>query len=135
YVFASPEHPQRNQRFVQDVYAFTLNGEPFDIWAGPVSLALGAAHRKEGVTGRADPVSLINGWFAGNYLPTFGSYTVTEGFAETVVPLARGGAWAEALDLNAAVRATSYSTSGRVVTWKVGAPYQPVSDIRYRVTR
>ncbi|MCC6912082.1 MAG: TonB-dependent receptor [Rhodospirillaceae bacterium] len=135
YIFASPEHPQRNQRFAQDVYAFTLNGEPFDIWAGPVSLALGAEHRKEAVRGRADPISLINGWFAGNYLPTFGSYNVTEGFAETVVPLAKDEAWADSLDLNAAVRATSYSTSGMVVTWKVGATYQPMSDIRFRVTR
>ncbi len=135
YVFASPEHPQRNQRFAQDVYAFTLNGEPFSIWAGPVSLALGAEHRKEAVRGRADPISLINGWFAGNYLPTFGGYNVTEGFAETVVPLAKDEAWADALDLNAAVRATSYSTSGMVVTWKVGATYQPMSDIRFRVTR
>ena len=135
YVFASPEHPQRNQRFAQDVYALTVNGEPFDIWAGPVSLALGVEHRKEGVRGRADRISLINGWFAGNYLPTFGSYNVTEGFAETVVPLAKDEAWADALDLNAAVRATSYSTSGMVVTWKVGATYQPMSDVRFRVTR
>ncbi len=135
YIFASPEHPQRNQRFVQDVVAATVNGEPFSIWAGPVSLALGVEHRKEGVTGRADPVSLINGWFVGNYLPTFGSYKVTEGFAETVVPLAKDTAWADSLDFNAAVRATNYSTSGMVVTWKLGATYQPMSDIRFRVTR
>lgn len=135
YVFMSPEHPQRNQRFGQDVFAATLNGEPFDIWAGPVSLAVGAEHRKEKVSGRSDPVSMINGWSSGNYLPTFGSYTVTEGFAETVVPLAKDTAWADALDLNAAVRVTDYSTSGVVVTWKVGATYQPMSDLRFRITR
>jgi outer membrane receptor protein involved in Fe transport len=135
YVFGSGEHPQRNQRFGQDVWAVTLNGEPFDIWAGPVSLAIGGEHRTEKVAGRADPVSLFNGWFAGNYLPTFGKYNVTEGFVETVVPLAKDEAWAEALDLNAAARVTHYSTSGTVVTWKVGATYQPMSDIRFRVTR
>jgi iron complex outermembrane receptor protein len=37
--------------------------------------------------------------------------------------------------LNAAVRATSYSTSGYVTTWKVGATYQPIDDIRFRATR
>jgi outer membrane receptor protein involved in Fe transport len=135
YVFKRPEHPQRNQRFAQDVAALTVNGEPFQVPAGPVSLALGAEHRIEKVSGRADPVSLINGWFAGNYLPTFGRYSVTEGFAETVVPLARNASFADSMELNAAVRATSYSTSGMVVTWKLGASYQPRSDVRFRVTR
>ena len=135
YVFRRPEHPQRNQRFTQDVAAFTVNGEPVEVPAGPVSLALGAEHRVEKVSGRADPVSLINGWFAGNYLPTFGRYRVTEGFVETVVPLARNEAFADSLDLNAAARATHYSTSGLVVTWKLGASYQPRRDLRFRFTR
>jgi iron complex outermembrane receptor protein len=43
--------------------------------------------------------------------------------------------WAKSLDLNAAVRATSYSTSGYVTTWKVGATYNPIDDIRFRATR
>ncbi len=135
YVFKTPEHPQRNQRFAQDVMALTVNGEPFDVAAGPVSLAVGAEHRIEKVNGRADPISLINGWFAGNYLPTTGRYSVTEAFAETVVPLARNATFADSLELNAAVRATRYSTSGVVATWKLGASYQPRSDIRFRVTR
>ena len=70
-------------------------------WAGPVSLATGIEHRSESVRGEASPT----GWFLGNYVPTFGSYNVTEGFVETVVPLAQGVWWAKALDLNAAVRA------------------------------
>src|SRR5690606_13870962 len=52
-----------------------------------------------------------------------------------IVPLAREQAWAESLDLNAAVRATDYSTSGYVTTWKVGATYTPVQDLTFRVTR
>ncbi|MCA0202180.1 MAG: TonB-dependent receptor, partial [Proteobacteria bacterium] len=135
YVFKHPEHPQRNQRFAQDVMALTVNGEPFEVPAGPVSLAFGAEHRLEKVSGRADPISLLNGWFAGNYLPTYGRYNVTEAFAETVVPLARNASFADSIELNAAVRATSYSTSGLVATWKIGASYQPGSDIRFRVTR
>jgi iron complex outermembrane receptor protein len=60
---------------------------------------------------------------------------VTEGFAETVIPLAKDTVWAKSLDLNAAVRGTSYSTSGYVTTWKVGATYNPIDDIRFRATR
>ncbi len=78
--------PHRDQRFTQEVVAATLRGEPFSSWAGPVSVAMGVERREEKVRGEADETSLINGWFAGNYLPTFGSYHVAEAFFETVVP-------------------------------------------------
>ncbi len=33
------------------------------------------------------------------------------------------------------MRATDYSTSGYVTTWKVGATWEPIEDIRFRATR
>jgi len=132
YVLGSP---QRDQTFTQEVAAATLRGSPFELWAGPVSVAAGVERREEKVSGKADPTSLINGWFAGNYLPTFGKYHVAEAFFETVVPLAKGLPGAQALDLNAAIRRTDYSTSGLVSTWKLGATWQPIDDLRFRVTR
>lgn len=135
YVFRSPGHPQRNQRFSQDVLAITVNGEPFEGPAGPVSVAFGAEHRKEKVAGRADSISLINGWFAGNYLPTHGSYSVTEGFMEAALPIVREAPGIDSLELSGSVRVTSYSTSGLVATWKVGATYQPIPKLRLRLTR
>jgi outer membrane receptor protein involved in Fe transport len=125
----------RAQRFAQDVAAVSFNGEPFSSWAGPVSLAFGVEHRKEQVSGKSNDENLNAELFVGNYRPNFGSYSVTEGFVETVVPLANGREWAEELDLSAAVRATSYSTSGYVTTWKTGLTYKPVDDIRFRFTR
>jgi len=125
----------RAQRFTQDVAAISFNGEPLSSWAGPVSLAFGVEHRKEQVSGKTNEENLNAELFVGNYRPNFGSYTVTEGFVETVVPLANNETWAQALDLNAAVRATSYSTSGYVTTWKTGLTYAPVDDIRFRFTR
>jgi iron complex outermembrane receptor protein len=50
------------------------------------------------------------------------------------VPLLKDLPFAQSLDLNAAVRATDYSTSGRVETWKVGLNYQPFNDLRLRTT-
>ncbi len=125
----------RNERFVQNVAAFSVTGEPFSTWAGPVSVAVGAEWRKEKVWGVSDAISQSTLWFAGNYLPTNGSYTVKEGFLETVVPLASGEEWADSLDVNAAVRLTDYSTSGFVATWKAGVTYAPIPDIRFRATR
>ena len=126
--------PHRNEDFKEDVQAVSVTGEPFSTWAGPVSLATGVEHRREGVNGYVDPV-YNSGWNVGNYLVTTGAYEVTEGFVETVIPLAKDEVWARSFDVNAAVRATGYSTSGYVTTWKVGATWALIDDIRVRATR
>ncbi len=119
----------------QDVMAASAAGEPFSSWAGPVSLAFGAEHRTEKVGGLASDRDINRWWFAGNFTASAGKYNVTEGFVETVIPLAAEESWAKKLDLNGAVRATDYSTSGYVTTWKVGATWTPVDDITFRATR
>jgi len=122
-------------RLTQDVAAATLRGNPLSTWAGPVSIAAGVEHRREKVSSSTDPLSPTRGYFAGNFVATFGSYTVNEAFFETVVPLLKEVPLAEILDISAAVRATDYSTTGYVTTWKVGATYSPVEDISFRVTQ
>ena len=122
-------------KLTEDVVAGTLHGNPFSTWAGPVSVALGIEHRREAVSGSNDPLSTRRAYFAGNYLASFGSYHVTEGFLEAVVPLAKDVAFAKTLDFNGAVRATNYSTSGYVTTWKLGLTYSPIDDITFRATR
>jgi iron complex outermembrane recepter protein len=122
--------------YTQEVMAANVNGTPFSTWSGPVSLAFGAEHRTEAGDGRPmNDDTLFKRHIGGNTAPFDGSYNVTEGYVETVVPLAANTEWATALDLNAAVRATSYSTSGYVTTWKVGVSYSPIDDIRFRATR
>ena len=123
------------QQLTQNVAAASMQGEPFAIWAGPVSVAAGVEHRRESITGSNDPLSNTNAYFAGNYHATVGSYNVTEGFLETVIPLAKDQPWAKALDLNAGARATDYSTSGYVTTWKAGLTYAPIDDVTLRATR
>ena len=116
----------RHDVMKQKVAALNFSGEPFSTWAGPVSLAFGAEHRSENVRGVVTGIT---------FLPTTGKYDVTEGYVETVIPLARDTAWAKSLEFNGAVRLTDYSTSGRVTTWKLGGTYAPVDDIRFRATR
>lgn len=122
-------------RLTQDVQAATLRGTPFSSWAGPVSVAMGIEHRREAVSGSNDPLSPKRAYFAGNYTATFGSYNVTEGFFEAVVPLAKDLPFAQSLDFNGAVRATDYSTSGYVTTWKLGLTWTPIEGITFRGTR
>jgi iron complex outermembrane receptor protein len=123
-------------RLEQQVGEASINGEPFNTWAGPVSVVGGVGWRLESIsTPNVDPNSKALAWFSGNYAPTSGSYNVKEFFAETVVPLAKDTMWAKSLDLNAAVRVTNYSTSGTVVTWKVGGTWQVNNDITFRGIR
>ena len=125
----------RYETLKQNVGAVSMSGEPFELWAGPVSIAFGAEHRTESVAGIASARDENTEYFAGNYKASRGKFSVTEGFIETVVPLARNQEWAQELDLNAAVRATDYSTSGYVTTWKAGLTWRPVDDLRFRLTR
>ncbi|MCC6914673.1 MAG: TonB-dependent receptor [Rhodospirillaceae bacterium] len=129
------EHPHTNHRITQDVAAGSVSGDMFDNWAGPVSLALSTEYRVEKAVARPSAATLTSDWFSGNFLPFSGKYTVFEGAAETVVPLAKEASFAEAWDLSAAVRGTKYSTSGFVTTWKFGTTYEPIPDIRIRATR
>ncbi len=119
----------------QDIVAASMSGEPFSTWAGPVSVAFGAEHRRERLSSKVDELSLTNAYWAGNYKPINGKYHVTEAFFETLVPLAQDNFLAKDLSVNAAIRATDYSTSGFVQTWKVGVNYEPVDGVRFRATR
>jgi outer membrane receptor protein involved in Fe transport len=119
----------------QQVIAASMSGEPFDNWAGPVSLAFGAEHRKESSEGSVSALDQSSAFFAGNYKATIGEYTVNEGFVETVFPLLKDVPGAEVLDFNGAVRFTDYSESGEVTTWKAGLVWSPLEDMRFRFTR
>ena len=130
--------PYRKQVLEQYVTGVNLSLTPFATWAGDVSIAVGAEYREEKIRGSVPeefrPVINPNGtttnrWSVGNYLPFRGSYNVKEAYLETLIPLGFG------LEFNGAVRATDYSTSGYVTTWKLGATWAPIEDIRFRVTR
>jgi len=115
---------------IQKVIAASINGTPFEVPAGEVSLALGLEHRIEDGDGIESDFSARNQSWFGNQSPIFGSYDVTEGFAETVIPLFT----AMPTEFNAAVRLTDYSTSGTVTTWKAGLNFQPHNDVLFRGT-
>ncbi|MFC3712953.1 TonB-dependent receptor plug domain-containing protein [Sphingoaurantiacus capsulatus] len=130
--------PYRDQTIEQKVGGGNFAFSPFETWAGDVSVAVGAEYREEKIKGfvPADfqPIINANGtttnrWSVGNYLASRGKYDVKEAYLEAVVPLATG------LEFNGAVRATDYSTAGYVTTWRAGATWQPIEDIRLRVTR
>ena len=142
--------PFQHTHQTEDAASVAINGEPFSLWAGPVSLAFGGEYRREyyrviadpygnGVSDEspdssaypADPIVSAAGsnWYAGNYHDGTGQYHVTEAFLETNLPLLDSSSLGK-VNFNPAGRWTDYSTSGVVYTWKLGGtwvtPYNPV---------
>lgn len=144
-----PMGPRQYSVQKQDVASFNVNGEPFDLWAGPVAIATGAEYRKEqyfvradaygnGVTAAspnspdypADPLlnsTVGNNWYAGNYHNADGAYNVKEAYVELNIPVLKSDSWGEA-NLNLADRRTKYSTSGSVESWKIGTTWKTGID-------
>lgn len=146
--------PRQRTTQSQDVGSFNINGELFEGWAGPISLATGAEYRREkyrvrgdaygnGVTPDspnnamypADPLlntTVGNNWYAGNFHNGEGSYNVREAYVELNIPVFKSATWGEA-NLNLADRETKYSTAGSVGSWKLGATWQtPIDGLRLR---
>src|SRR6185312_3287857 len=105
---------------------FEYRDERYDVTGDPVST---------GGAGCTDPLLNCTGggnWFNGNFFSGAGSYTATEGFVETLVPLLKDQTWGE-VNLSLAGRATGYSTSGYVNTWKAGVTWEtPLPGLRFR---
>jgi outer membrane receptor protein involved in Fe transport len=125
----------QNITITQKVAAANLRGEPFSTWAGPVSLAMGAEYRRDTAQSVVDSIAAARGYNFSNPAPYEGTFTVKEGYAEVVVPLARDIPFLQSLELNGAVRYTDYSSSGGVTTWKAGATWEPFDGLRFRGTR
>jgi outer membrane receptor protein involved in Fe transport len=119
----------------QDVVSGQITGNPFNTWAGPVSVAFGGEYRRDSAQGTADPISTANDFYTSPGAGISGKINAKEGFLEVGVPLARDLPFAQAIDLNGAVRYTDYSVSGGVTSWKVGGTWKPVRQVTFRVTR
>jgi outer membrane receptor protein involved in Fe transport len=129
----------------------SITGSLFNTWAGPVNLALSAEYRRmrwDAVT-NTEPTDLANctgisfnctattaKWFNNTMgaVPV-ATQKVTEEALEVDVPLLTDKPLFKVLDVTGAVRATDYSTSGNVTTWKAGLNWDLNDSIRFRATR
>jgi len=155
-----------NELAIQDVdqhfAEVTVDGELFEGWAGPVSLAVGASYRRDGFDQVGDPAGVGTGdvncltageaaaagykglpgaysgcvgrFERGSVAEVSGSFNVKEVFAETLVPLIEGAPFAQNVNLSLAARYADYSGSGGVWAWKAGLDWNPIDDLRLRGT-
>lgn len=112
-----------------------LSGELVDLWAGPLSVAVGGEWRKEFSSNEFDALTAL-GLNAGNATPpTKGSFDVSEGYIEANLPLLKDVPLAQKLNARAAFRYADYSTVGGVNSWNAGFEWSPISQVRFRVIR
>ncbi|MBU0555807.1 MAG: TonB-dependent receptor [Alphaproteobacteria bacterium] len=120
---------EQDTKLTQHVVSAAMNGTLFQGWAGPIKAATGVELRQEIARGDADPISRALAFYTGPGSPISGKVDIFEAFGEINVPLATG------VDFNGALRYTDYSTSGDVITWKVGLEASPFDWLRLRGTR
>jgi iron complex outermembrane receptor protein len=145
--------PMQHTDSSQDVASLNINGEVWQGWAGPVSMAFGAEYRREKYAVYGDPygagVALESpyspsypfdptlsatgdNWFAGNYHNGSGTFNVREAYVEFNIPFLKSDTWGEA-NLNLADREEKYSTAGKASAWKIGATWKtPLDGVRLR---
>ncbi len=132
YVLANPS---ANTRIKEDAAGINISGDPFSLWAGKVSIAVGGEYRKQSLQTTTDPLFQTGGYRTGNIRAIAGGFNVKEIYGEAVVPLARDITLIRSLEFNGAVRRTDYSISGAVTSWKTGLSYTPINGIRFRAAR
>jgi len=141
----------------QNVLAAEIQGDAFNLPAGPVQYVIGAEYRRRTLVEIANPIALsqiqaagqrgmptalcptvalcrFGGWHQGNFGEANAKDDVSEAFVEVQVPLLADAPMAKSLDFNGAYRVTNYQNSGSVSTWKAGITYEPFEDLRIRAT-
>lgn len=120
-----------NTTLTQQVVSASVNGDVFDGWAGPISAAFGAEYRAEDLDRQVDALSDNAAFLITNAQPLQGNIEVADVFGEVLVPLLDDDNLGS-MAFNGAARLTDYSTSGTVVTWKLGLTYDPIEELRLR---
>lgn len=113
--------------------AFVAGDLPFAIADDPVQTVFGVEYRKEQYDRTADQLfelGLLRG--TGAQRSIYGQYDVKEFFSEAIVPLIQDAEFAQSLVLELGFRYSDYSTTGSAATYKIGATWQPLDELKFR---
>jgi iron complex outermembrane receptor protein len=119
----------------QKVVAVNFDSQPFELWAGPVGLAVGAEWRNNRSSFTPDSITAASQSTLGRQVPLAGEITVREAYIEASVPLVRNVFLVDSLIIDGAYRITDYSTVGSQASWRVGFNWTVVDGLRFRGTR
>ncbi len=114
----------------QDLNA-VVNGNLFELPAGPVNAAFGAEYRHYSIDDKPPPAS----WGLTSAGETKGADHVTEVFGEVGVPILKGLPAVESLNVDLSGREFKYGSVGSSAhVWKYGLNWQPIPTFRVRGT-
>ena len=123
---------EKLEQYVFNAYAA---GDLFQLPSGPIQGVIGMEVREEKSEVTYADIIKSGDTFFNALADSDGDYDVYEGFAEVSIPIFADAPWAKEFRIDAAERISDYSTIGQTETWKVGADWLPVDDVRFRVTR
>lgn len=125
---------QQNDQSGQDLFDVTLNasGELFNLPAGPIGYAIGYEHRKESGFFQPDPVVAAGETADVPALPTDGSITANEFYAEIRVPLLANLPLVKKMELSGALRISDYDRFGSQTILSGGANWRVIEDLLLR---
>lgn len=133
--------PVTKRTNTQNIFGANISGDIFDLPYGPLVIVAGAEHRRETIAMRGDGLAQ-QGDFTHSPLgidafqaPIDASQSVSEVYAEAVVPVLSDLPFAHRLEIEAAYRYSDYSTGVSTSTWKVGGSWEPVAGIALRGVR
>jgi iron complex outermembrane receptor protein len=122
-------------RTTQKLAGGHIDGEIFDLPAGPLGVAVGVEFRKEFSESVPDALTQA-GLNAGNAIPpTQGEFSVREAFVEAHIPVLKDLPFVKQLDLPLAFRHGDYSSVGSTNSWNAGFEWTVVDDVKLRGTR
>jgi iron complex outermembrane recepter protein len=112
------------------IYA-DVNGPVFDLPAGPIMAAVGVERRFEYGQTYSDNLGQ-EGYAASQSANTAGGYGTYSAYGELRIPVFKDLPFAQSLTLTPSGRYDHYSTFGDATTYKLGADWQVISDLRFR---
>lgn len=133
--------PVTKRTNAQNIFGANISGGIVDLPYGPLVIVAGAERRRETIVMRGDGLAQ-QGDFTHSPLgidafqtPIDAAQSVSEVYAEAVVPVLSELPFAHRLELEAAYRYSDYSTGISTSTWKVGGSWEPVAGVTLRGVR
>lgn len=111
-----------------------IAGDLFNLPAGPVGAAFGVEYRDQRSSFRPDFLLANRLVDVQREAPSAGGYHVAEAYGEINVPILADQPFAYALNFNAGVRYSDYSTFGDTTNAKYGIEYRPLRELLFRAT-
>jgi outer membrane receptor protein involved in Fe transport len=122
--------------YKQQTASFNVQGELFNLPAGPIAIGTGVEWRHESQDVDADDLASKAQFLAvGNAGDFAGKFSTKEAYIDSIIPIVKDVPFFKAVDITAAGRISDYTSVGTAKTWKLGLNWQVVNGLKFRVTK